>query len=78
MCWPRRPGGGGRGPIALVEEGDTIILDIPSRQIELAVDAGELEQRRARWAAPAPRFTSGALAKYARLVGSASHGAPCG
>jgi len=66
------------GPIALVEEGDTIILDIPSRLIELAVDAGELEQRRALWAAPAPRFTSGALAKYARLVGSASQGAPCG
>jgi dihydroxy-acid dehydratase len=66
------------GPIALVQEGDTIILDIPSRQIELAVDAGELEQRRTGWVAPAPRFTSGALAKYARLVGSASHGAPCG
>ena len=63
------------GPIALVHEGDEIVIDAANRSIELAVDADELERRRAAWTAPEPRYTSGALAKYARLVGSASRGA---
>ena len=63
------------GPIALVREGDEITIDAANRSIEIAVDADELEQRRASWIAPEPRYTSGALAKYARLVGSASDGA---
>jgi dihydroxy-acid dehydratase len=63
------------GPIALVREGDEIVIDAASRSIELAVDAAELERREAAWAAPEPRYTAGALAKYARLVGSASRGA---
>jgi len=63
------------GPIALVREGDEIVIDAANRSIELAVDAGELERRRGAWTAPEPRYTSGALAKYARLVGSASRGA---
>jgi dihydroxy-acid dehydratase len=63
------------GPIALVREGDEIVIDAANRKIDLVVDAAELERRRAGWKAPEPRYTSGALAKYARLVGSASRGA---
>ena len=63
------------GPIALVHEGDDIVIDAANRTIELAVDAAELERRRGAWTAPEPRYTAGALAKYARLVGSASKGA---
>jgi dihydroxy-acid dehydratase len=63
------------GPIALVREGDEIVIDAANRKLDLVVDAAELERRRAGWKAPEPRYTSGALAKYARLVGSASRGA---
>jgi dihydroxy-acid dehydratase len=63
------------GPIAFVREGDEIVIDAGNRTIELSVGAGELERRRAAWTAPEPRYTAGALAKYARLVGSASRGA---
>jgi dihydroxy-acid dehydratase len=63
------------GPIALVEEGDEIALDVDARTIELAVDADELERRRAAWSAPEARYATGALAKYARTVSSADHGA---
>src|ERR687898_232362 len=63
------------GPIALVRDGDEIVIDAANRKVDLIVDAAELERRRAGWKAPEPRYTSGALAKYARLVGSASRGA---
>ena len=63
------------GPIALVQEGDAIAIDAANRRIDLQVDDAELERRRAAWRAPEPRYASGALAKYARLVGSASRGA---
>ncbi len=63
------------GPIALVEDGDTISVDAASRRIELAVDASELAARRRRWRRPAAYATRGALAKYAKLVTSASEGA---
>jgi dihydroxy-acid dehydratase len=63
------------GPIALVREGDEIVIDAANRRSDLAVDDPELERRRGGWVPPAPRYTSGALAKYARLVGSASRGA---
>jgi dihydroxy-acid dehydratase len=63
------------GPIALVEDGDTIVIDAENRRIDLAVDAATLEARRANWTPPPPRYTSGALAKYAKLVGGADHGA---
>ena len=66
------------GPIALVRDGDTITLDIANRRIEVEVPEAEMTQRREAWKAPAPRYTSGALAKYARLVSSASEGAVCG
>ena len=60
------------GPIALLRDGDRIVIDGDARS--LSTDAG-LEARRAGWKAPPPRVTRGALAKYARLVGSASTGA---
>jgi dihydroxy-acid dehydratase len=66
------------GPIALVQDGDPITLDVASRRIDLEVDDAELERRRAAWKRPAPHYTSGVLAKYARLVGGADQGAVCG
>jgi dihydroxy-acid dehydratase len=63
------------GPIGLVEEGDLVRIDIASRRVDLVVEPRLLEARRARWAPPAPRYQTGALAKYAKLVGSASGGA---
>jgi dihydroxy-acid dehydratase len=66
------------GPIALVQEGDEIVIDAANRRLDLLVDQAELERRRAAWAPPEPRYARGALAKYARLVGSASRGAVTG
>jgi dihydroxy-acid dehydratase len=63
------------GPIALVEDGDTIVIDAENRRIDLEVDEATLDARRAKWTPPPPRYTSGALAKYAKLVGGADHGA---
>jgi dihydroxy-acid dehydratase len=63
------------GPIAMVREGDEIVIDAANRRIDLVVDATRLEERRAAWLPPPPRYASGALAKYAKLVGSASKGA---
>ena len=63
------------GPIALVAEGDRIRIDVPARTIDLLVSPEVLERRRGDWRAPAPRYTRGVLAKYARTVGSASEGA---
>ena len=65
------------GPIGLVREGDRIRIDIPSRTLDLLVDEDELERRRAQFAPLPPRYTRGVLAKYAKLVGSASRGAVC-
>ena len=66
------------GTIALVRDGDVINLDIPNRRIEVQLPDEELKRRQDAWKAPAPRYTSGALAKYAKLVSSASEGAVCG
>jgi len=63
------------GPIALVHEGDEIVIDAANRRIDMSVDDAELARRREEWTAPAPKYTQGALAKYARTVGSADHGA---
>ncbi|MDA8415334.1 MAG: dihydroxy-acid dehydratase [Desulfobacteraceae bacterium] len=63
------------GPIALVEEGDTIILDIPARKLELKVDDATLAARRATWQAPQPKIKTGWLARYAKVVTSAHTGA---
>ena len=65
------------GPIGLVREGDRIRIDIPSRTLDLLVDEDELARRRADFAPLPPRYTRGVLAKYAKLVGSASRGAVC-
>jgi dihydroxy-acid dehydratase len=66
------------GPIALVREGDTITIDAVKRALEVQVDAAELERRRAAWSPPPPRYTTGVLAKYAKLVSSAATGAVTG
>ncbi|MGB9634559.1 MAG: dihydroxy-acid dehydratase, partial [Chloroflexaceae bacterium] len=63
------------GAIALVEEGDSITIDADARVLQLNVSDEELARRRAAWTPPAPRYTRGVLAKYARLVSSASLGA---
>jgi dihydroxy-acid dehydratase len=65
------------GPIGLVQTGDRIRIDIPSRTLDLLVDDDELARRRADFAPLPPRYTRGVLAKYAKLVGSASRGAVC-
>jgi dihydroxy-acid dehydratase len=62
------------GAIALVEDGDTIVIDAKKRAIDLEVSAEELERRRARWKAPALKAKRGTLYKYIRSVRSASEG----
>jgi dihydroxy-acid dehydratase len=66
------------GPIGLVEEGDTIRVDIPARTLDVLVDDDTLAERRKNWRPHDVRYPSGALAKYAQLVGSASVGAVTG
>jgi dihydroxy-acid dehydratase len=66
------------GPIALVRDGDVISLDIPNRRIDVQIPDEEMKRRQDAWKAPIPRYTSSALAKYAKLVSSASEGAVCG
>ncbi|MEG4145623.1 dihydroxy-acid dehydratase [Microcoleus sp. Pol12B5] len=63
------------GTIALVKEGDSITIDAQNRLLQLNVSDAELEQRRALWQPPKPRYTKGVLAKYAKLVSSSSLGA---
>jgi len=63
------------GPIAFVEEGDEIFIDIPNKKLELHVDEATLLKRREKWTPPAPRVTEGYLARYAHLVTSGSKGA---
>jgi dihydroxy-acid dehydratase len=63
------------GPIAFVRDGDRIVIDAAAHTIDLMVDAAELEARKADWKLPEPRYTSGFLAKYARLAQGAETGA---
>ncbi len=63
------------GPIALVAEGDRIVIDVVDHTIDLLVDDAVLARRRGEWKLPEPRYTSGVLAKYARLAAGAEHGA---
>jgi dihydroxy-acid dehydratase len=63
------------GPIALVEEGDMITVDVDAKELNLEVDEAVLAERRARWSPRPPRYTRGVMAKYAALVSSASEGA---
>lgn len=63
------------GPIAFVRDGDRIVIDVATRRIDLIVDEGELSRRRLDWKLPEPRYRTGVLAKYARLVTGAERGA---
>lgn len=63
------------GPIAAVNEGDTVVFDVEGRKLEIELDQDELERRLSQWQPPSPRYTKGVMAKYARHVSSASKGA---
>ena len=63
------------GPIALVQEGDSVTIDATKRLIQVNVSDEELARRRAAWRQPVPRYTRGLMAKYMRLVSTASRGA---
>ena len=65
------------GPIGLIEEGDRIRVDVSARTLDILVDDATLEARRAKWECIPARYTTGVLAKYAKLVGSAENGAVC-
>ena len=64
-----------RGPIAAVNDGDTIVFDIPKRELNVEISGEEIQKRLATWKPPAPRFANGVMAKYALLVSSSSLGA---
>jgi dihydroxy-acid dehydratase len=66
------------GPIAFVRDGDRIRLDVGKGTLDVLVDADEFESRKAGFNPPAPKYTTGVLAKYRKLVGSAAGGAVCG
>ena len=66
------------GPIAWLRNGDRIRFDVPGRRLDVRLTHAELARRRAQWRPPKPRYTSGVMAKYARLVSSASEGAVTG
>jgi dihydroxy-acid dehydratase len=66
------------GPIAFVRDGDIIVLDTDKRELSVEISDEELMKRKAQWTAPKPRYTTGVMAKYARLVSSASVGAVTG
>ena len=66
------------GPIAAVRDGDTIVFDIDARRLDVELSEDEMDRRLREWKAPEPRYTSGVMAKYAKLVSSASEGAVTG
>jgi dihydroxy-acid dehydratase len=66
------------GPIAALLEGDIVVFDIPNRRIDVELSDAEIAARLQAWTTPAPRYTSGVMAKYARLVASAAEGATTG
>jgi dihydroxy-acid dehydratase len=63
------------GPIAAIAEGDTVVIDIDARRLDVELSDQELVKRLANWKAPEPRYKTGVYAKYAALVASASEGA---
>jgi dihydroxy-acid dehydratase len=69
---PEAPRG---GPIAAVRDGDTVVFDVAARELNVELSDQEIAERVAAYEAPAPKYESGVLGKYAKLVGSASHGA---
>ena len=66
------------GPIAAVRDGDTIVFDVEARRLDVELSEDEMEKRLREWKAPKPRYASGVMAKYAKLVSSASEGAVTG
>ena len=78
MCGHVAPEAAVGGAIALLREGDIITLDIPGRRLDVKLTEAQLARRRAAWQPPPPNYTTGVLAKYAKLVGSASEGAVTG
>lgn len=66
------------GPIAALQDGDVITFDVAQRRLDVALSAEEVRERLQNWQEPAPRYTRGVMAKYARLVSSASRGAVSG
>lgn len=63
------------GPIAVVQEGDRISIDIPGKKLTLRISEKQMEERLAKWTPPQPKITEGYMARYARMVSSASRGA---
>jgi dihydroxy-acid dehydratase len=63
------------GPIAALRDGDTVVFDIPKRQLNVELSAADIQKRLATWKPPAPRYLGGVMAKYALLVSSSSLGA---
>jgi dihydroxy-acid dehydratase len=63
------------GPIAALQNGDIINMDITNRRLDVELSDQEIQARLVKWTPPAPRYTSGVMAKYAKLVSSASQGA---
>ena len=63
------------GPLAIVKNGDTIAIDAENNELQLMINEHEMARRLEKWHQPAPRYTRGVLAKYAKLVSSASTGA---
>ena len=64
-----------KGPIAIVQEGDMIAIDIPAKKLTLKVSDQEINERLSKWSPPQPKITHGYMARYARMVSSASEGA---
>ena len=69
---PEAPRG---GPIGAIRDGDTVVFDVDRRRLDVELSGEEIERRLADWSPPAPRYTNGVMAKYARSVSSASEGA---
>ena len=63
------------GPLALLREGDVVAVDVAQRSINVELDEAELARRRAAWQAPPPHYSSGVMAKYARIAAQANDGA---
>jgi dihydroxy-acid dehydratase len=63
------------GPIAALQNGDSVVFDLPNRKLNVEITDAEMQKRLAAWKAPKPRYTRGVMAKYALLVSSASLGA---
>jgi dihydroxy-acid dehydratase len=63
------------GPIAAVRDGETIVFDIKARRLDIEISEQELKQRLSQWTPPPSRYQRGVMAKYAKLVSSASQGA---